>query len=513
VTTYDQLPWRTGRKVGRTIYAQVGPQPSDADVLIGLMDTPLYAELTCRDHNAALPPPVGWPHPLPLDQMAASPRKVFAHYVPSLPISVDNKPPNVDYYQTQYLTPGGEGGKHKAYGGWMRDRPLGRDPYPAGVDWLAKDAETEVANAAAYGIDGFTVNLFNFPGEGSDAGTKRNARVVQCLLDAANNHGGFTVCLMPDMTSGPGRKTADELAAAIAKVAAANPACYRLDDGRLVVAPFHAETHPVDWWKQFLLLLTGTYNTPVAFWPLFLSATAHIDEYAPIAYGITEWGTRDPTGSSPTGSAARIKAARAKGLKWMQPVSVQDERPREGRFWEAQNTGNLRTTWQIAIDNDADAVQLITWNDHTEGTANQPSMQHGRAFLDVSSYYAAWYKLGTPPTILQDAVILTHRQQPWQAKPSYPETKLMKNAGQTPPGDVVEALSFLTAPALVTIDDLAPASAPAGVSATVAVLVTGSVSAEVTRDGKSVASVTSPYPVTDKPVVQDLGYVAASSLP
>ncbi len=31
--------WRTGRKVGRTIYIQTGPEPSDRDVLIGLMDT------------------------------------------------------------------------------------------------------------------------------------------------------------------------------------------------------------------------------------------------------------------------------------------------------------------------------------------------------------------------------------------------------------------------------------------------------------------------------------------
>lgn len=32
--------WRTGRKVGRTIYEQVGTEPSDADQLIGVMDTP-----------------------------------------------------------------------------------------------------------------------------------------------------------------------------------------------------------------------------------------------------------------------------------------------------------------------------------------------------------------------------------------------------------------------------------------------------------------------------------------
>ncbi|MGH2702825.1 MAG: hypothetical protein ACRDJ2_13770 [Actinomycetota bacterium] len=35
--------WRTGRKVGRTIYEQRGLEPSDDDVLIGMMDTPQLA--------------------------------------------------------------------------------------------------------------------------------------------------------------------------------------------------------------------------------------------------------------------------------------------------------------------------------------------------------------------------------------------------------------------------------------------------------------------------------------
>jgi len=37
--------WRTGRKVGRTIYRQVGEEPSNDDPLIGVMDTPEWAAL------------------------------------------------------------------------------------------------------------------------------------------------------------------------------------------------------------------------------------------------------------------------------------------------------------------------------------------------------------------------------------------------------------------------------------------------------------------------------------
>lgn len=45
-------PWRNGRKVGRTIYAQAGLEPSDDDRLIGLMDTPELAAEAVTAHNA-----------------------------------------------------------------------------------------------------------------------------------------------------------------------------------------------------------------------------------------------------------------------------------------------------------------------------------------------------------------------------------------------------------------------------------------------------------------------------
>lgn len=47
--------WRTGRKVGRTIYAQYGPEPADSDPLIGVMDTPELADEAVTCHNDTLP--------------------------------------------------------------------------------------------------------------------------------------------------------------------------------------------------------------------------------------------------------------------------------------------------------------------------------------------------------------------------------------------------------------------------------------------------------------------------
>lgn len=51
---YIAVPWRVGRKVGRTIYAQLGPLDSDEDPLIGTLDTPELAEEAVRAHNERL---------------------------------------------------------------------------------------------------------------------------------------------------------------------------------------------------------------------------------------------------------------------------------------------------------------------------------------------------------------------------------------------------------------------------------------------------------------------------
>lgn len=52
MTLTAEMPWRTGRHVGRTVYVQAGEDPSDTDMLIGMLDTPELAEAAVRAHNA-----------------------------------------------------------------------------------------------------------------------------------------------------------------------------------------------------------------------------------------------------------------------------------------------------------------------------------------------------------------------------------------------------------------------------------------------------------------------------
>lgn len=47
----SMVRWRVGRKIGRTIYLQLGDEPTDGDPLIGLMDTPALAMIAVTAVN------------------------------------------------------------------------------------------------------------------------------------------------------------------------------------------------------------------------------------------------------------------------------------------------------------------------------------------------------------------------------------------------------------------------------------------------------------------------------
>ncbi|MDP9433652.1 MAG: glycoside hydrolase family 71 protein [Actinomycetota bacterium] len=453
-----------------------------------------------------LPPPA---------QLRASERKVFAHYFPPLPVSLDNRPASKDYYTEEYLDPDGEDGKHADYGGHLRDRPLPRPPR-SGDDWRLQDMRSEVEQAVASGLDGFSVNIIQFE-DGSDERLWKN---TELLLQAAEDvDPGFQVMLMPDMSGSLVEKSVDDLADGVAELAE-HASAYRLDDGRLVVAPFKAEAHDAEWWAAFKDDMESEHDLRVALLPVFVGdERRYLEEFDRVSYGMSVWGERNPQTNDPDetgGSSQRARAARVKrlGQKWMQPVSVQDARPNQGVYDEAENTQNLRDTWALARRTDADLVQLTTWNDYTEGTAFAPSVKHGWSFLDVSAYYLTWWKTGERPRVVRDAVYVTHRTQPVDAEPSDQE-ELMERRGGSPARDTVEALTFLTAPARVVVrvgDEERTCDVEAGVDTCTAPLSTGEVRVDVVRGDGRVASVTSPFEVSDSPEVQDLEYVAVGSL-
>lgn len=435
--------------------------------------------------------------------LRASKHLVFAHYFTPYPISLDDRAPSADYYATQYLEPTGEGGKHQAYGGLLRDRPLGRDPI--GGDYASADLATEVEQAVSAGIDGFAVDILSLT-------SQHWTRVTSLLAVAQRTDPGFTVMLMPDMTT-LGDASPESLAAAMATLAA-YPSAFRLADGRLVVSPFKAENHSAAWWTSWLSIMADDYGIKVAFVPTFLDWQSHADDFAPISYGFSHWGTANPNAAAETGEQAR-KAHRLDKL-WMAPVRVQDVRPAQGIFDESGGTTTLRRGWAGVIEGDADWVQIPTWNDYSEGSSIAPSLRHGWAYLDISAYYLARWKTGRAPKITRDALYLIHRTQPADAVAGFAQTVTMHPRASSPAAiDRVEVLAFLTSAATVTVtvgQHTYSWSAKAGISSKTFPLAVGEVAAAASRAGEPVAAVTSRLPVAAKPWVQNLDYVAVGSL-
>ncbi|MEU6890677.1 endo-1,3-alpha-glucanase family glycosylhydrolase [Streptomyces sp. NPDC046557] len=503
------------RQGGRAPASGSGPRPTGPTATASLVpsrspapgpETPDKA-LPRGEVDTGAPRPTGalpfdLPAPAALRSGAAGKKLVFAHYFTPYPLSLDNASADVDYYTRNYLSLAGENGKHQRYGGLLRDRPLPVPPKSG--DWEAANLRQEVRTARDAGIDGFTLDLLALSGSNRDR--------AELLMSAAHAvDPAFKIMLMPDMTA----LTSDDpavLADALAELGA-HPAAYRLGDGRLVVSPFKAEAKSADWWSRVMESLKARHGIGTALVPLFLDFDANHAAFAPISHGFSEWGTRSYVGQE--GATADVRRAHTAGKVWMQPVSVQDSRPNQGVYDEAGNTATLRSTWEHAIDDGADWVQLTTWNDYSEGTQFAPSLHNGFTYLDLTSYYLTRFKTGSRPPIVRDTLYVTARTQFAAADPTGGQSLLMSpRKGGAAPRDTAEVLSFLTESATVrtTVGSVQDThEAPAGLHSELLPLRPGTMSARVVRDGRAAAEVELPYRVDRTVRVQDLQYYGATS--
>ncbi len=436
-----------------------------------------------------------WPFDQPpLEELHKSPKKVFIHYFSPFPISIDNRQPDKDYYEWGFLSPDGENGKHKSYGGFFRERPLQRLPRKD-KDWALEDMIDEVNMARELGADGFCFDIL------STEGTHWN-RLMK-LLEAVNKVGGnFKIVLMPDMESQLKGKP-ELLVPSILKIAD-NPALYRLDDGRLVIAPYDAHVQTPEWWKNTIAELEAK-GVKVAFVPLFQGYWKYFDKYKDISYGFSDWGVGTFDAEN-TGRRPGLKAFDRHGLKFMSPVRPQDFRPKNSHGSESHNSALFREMWETAMESNVEWVQIITWNDYSESSEIAPSTGIRHTFYDLTAYYTAWFKTGKQPEIVRDAIYYFYRIQPTDAKVDLTQQKTkFKMLGK--PCNEIELLAFLKQPGALEISIGGKAFAkdcPAGINSFSIPTANGRPEFKLVRNGKTVMAKTGAWEISDNVVYDNL---------
>lgn len=428
-------------------------------------------------------------------------RRVFAHYFPPYPISIDNKLAPADYYGRNYLPVDGESGKHAAYGGLLRDRPIPRNPL--GPDYKEQDLRTEVRQAKSAGIDGFTLNVMGISGSNWDLGIR--------LMQAAKDEGEFVI--VPNL-DGNGSGAAAGAVAVAAKLALlyAYSSAWKVGED-FVLSSFKADAKSVAWWTQLIFELENTHKIPIKFLAVFLSASeANMRAYAPICWAQSVWGNRHPR----TIEGAKDYVALAKSIRpdllWMGYAAPQDYRPHNVVFAEAENTQAFALSWAKNRKDGAAFVQVITWNDYSENTQVAPSVGGSSAWLDLTAFNTKWFKTGVQPVVAEPLIVLTHRLQHHTqvSTTGIPLPKATLDGGGVP-RSLTEAFVVLPVAGMVSVNGGVPVS----VSAQTPTHVTWSLNigkpnlVSVTGQKEGPILLTSPHQTTATPAVPDMQYKAS----
>ena len=453
--------------------------------------------------------------------LRASPRRLFAHYFSPYPLSFENDPPASDYYARNYLRPEGEGGAHAYCGGLLRERPLSPEPWPESADYKVENMALEVEHAIAIGLDGFTYDVLN-----PNVGSAHRERLENLLAAAARVDPGFTIQLVPDMTTSAfGGAAGGTDATALAGITTlmdafgADPALDRTADGRVILAPFAAERRDAAFWNGVIADMAAAGH-PVALVPMPVGSwggnRTHFDG-VPLL-GASSWGSRT---TSTTAITAGATLAHDAGILWMAPVAPQDSRPKDLTYVEATNSAAYRAQWDAAIAGGADWVQLVTWNDYSEDSEIAPSSRTGFAFYELAGYYGAWFKTGAQPPIVRDTIYYVHRANSMDPAVAPPDLGQQREVyepvnGPAAPVNEIELLAFLTAPATLVIDvggTRHTQAVEAGIQSFRVPLVEGTPVFSIERDESTVVSLTSATPISNTLVYQDPLYHAGSSAP
>jgi hypothetical protein len=224
--------------------------------------------------------------------------------------------------------------------------------------------------------------------------------------------------------------------------------------------------------------------------PYIMPTSADIERFAGLwaeAFdGLSAFGAADTPEQARAVYPILARAARERGKTFFCPVWPCFAHSFDGGRILADNFRILRETWALARAVDAEAVQLVTWNDYGEYTAVAPTIHMGFVLGELNRYFGEWYRTGAAPDVLEDALFLIYRRYPGKPEP----TDLPgRRAFWMEPPDDFEVLALATEPATIDLPGRGTVAAPRGLSVHAFPLTPGPVRAIMQRGGHTVASV------------------------
>ena len=459
------------------------------------------------------------PAQAPVPSSVQGPRLVLAHYMPGFPaLGIDSA--NTYWYAAQY-SPDYDN---------LTARPI---LYPTGgTDHNLESRIAEIRVAKAYGIDGFLVDQLE------DNVTFRTTWTT--LLRAAEIVGNFKIGLQPDYatlnnpTGGdhPPQTRRDKIKHWL-DIARDSPALLRFG-GKPVVIPYgaaypDAKVYDLDksltapeGEKRDLVDWMRAQGTPIAYaashslgWPIYTQPYANDPKtgFQTFAFATATFSPGDSVNTLAGSISTRQRALNywphdfmqigEATFLYMNPHAHWYTAPRLSTTWRQD------WAWNVAHRDRIHWVEIITWNDWGE-SAIAPSVNHFMALQPITRYYADWFKSGHPSVISKDTVTILHRATPFAAVPTKYPTRINGPA----PTDEVEALAMLKAPATLILKSGMTEyrqRVGAGIQSLIRPFALGVQSARVERHGKVVAAVTSPIPIHDKPLRENLWIDGATS--
>ena len=469
------------------------------------------------------------------------PKKIFAHYMVCYPIgmyglapaySIGHEAPKIRHDSTLM---------DYAFGGRARAFPL----LPDGVDSLTAEqsADLEIRRAMRAGIDGFAFDVLPLPESQAFAYMDAMFKVAEekdypfeitWCLDASAKNPAVVEYILQKHGKSPKLARRDgkyllmgyfSVFQALHHGTGVKEWSQRPEWKDKEVSTYAAFRMTPEGWRTYrsgFTFLEEKFKTPMYFhfdMGAFGHGTQHpitpppeklfttLDAVGVLAESFDAVGCNLPQDAGKTPSAM-AQAVRAKGAEWSQPIMYQVESVLWSSLEVSPGSDRIRGCWERARENQSTLMQFWTWNDYTENTMLAPTSDTRYGIIDLTAYYAQWWKTGKEPKTDHDKVYLIYPKYAHELA-TYPFGSRASLRGMS---NTLEVLTILTEPATVRLPGRPESwEAPAGLSWKQVPLQPGPVAAEVLRGGKVAVRLESPEPVTDRPYREQHSMVCVSS--